>query len=139
MHYTELKKAWGELTAPGAPFEIATVEVRGVPIYGSPCDHETKENPEYHKNTIFHFVIEDMNVVHLGGTRLPLTDEQIGQIGGGVRRAHVAGWLAGTASFSPPKPCMRSAHCRPMSAPLMRGSNSRHITTVRTVVMDQGR
>ncbi len=32
MHYTELKKAWGELTAPGAPFEIATVEVRGVPI-----------------------------------------------------------------------------------------------------------
>ena len=32
MHYKELKKAWGELTAPGAAFEIATVEVRGVPL-----------------------------------------------------------------------------------------------------------
>ena len=32
MHYKELKKAWGELTAPGAPFEIETIEVRGFPI-----------------------------------------------------------------------------------------------------------
>ncbi len=32
MHYAELKKAWGELTAPGAPFEIETIEVRGAPI-----------------------------------------------------------------------------------------------------------
>ena len=31
MHYKELKQAWAELTAPGAPFEIATVDVRGVP------------------------------------------------------------------------------------------------------------
>ncbi|MDP3852629.1 class I adenylate-forming enzyme family protein [Phenylobacterium sp.] len=29
MHYKELKQAWAELTAPGAPFEIAPVEVRG--------------------------------------------------------------------------------------------------------------
>ena len=32
MHYKELKRAWGELTAPGAPFEIETITVRGVPI-----------------------------------------------------------------------------------------------------------
>jgi long-chain acyl-CoA synthetase len=32
MHYRELKKAWGELTAPGAPFEIETIEVRGTPM-----------------------------------------------------------------------------------------------------------
>jgi long-chain acyl-CoA synthetase len=32
MHYKELKKAWGELTAPGAAFEIETVTVRGIPV-----------------------------------------------------------------------------------------------------------
>jgi len=29
MHYDALKAVWGQLTAPGAPFEIAPVEVRG--------------------------------------------------------------------------------------------------------------
>ena len=32
MHYKELKKAWGQLTAPGAPFEIETLTVRGAPM-----------------------------------------------------------------------------------------------------------
>ncbi len=32
MHYKELKQAWAELTAPGAPFEIKNVEVRGVSL-----------------------------------------------------------------------------------------------------------
>jgi long-chain acyl-CoA synthetase len=32
VHYKELKKAWGELTAPGAPFEIETLSVRGAPM-----------------------------------------------------------------------------------------------------------
>ncbi|HWD68222.1 MAG TPA: class I adenylate-forming enzyme family protein [Caulobacteraceae bacterium] len=31
MFYEELRKAWGELIAPGAPFEIDTIEVRGHP------------------------------------------------------------------------------------------------------------
>ena len=31
MHYHELKKAWAELTAAGAPFETATIELRGHP------------------------------------------------------------------------------------------------------------
>ncbi|MGZ5935190.1 MAG: class I adenylate-forming enzyme family protein [Rhizomicrobium sp.] len=32
MHYKELKQAWAELTAPGAPFEIKEIEVRGINI-----------------------------------------------------------------------------------------------------------
>jgi long-chain acyl-CoA synthetase len=32
MHYKELKQAWAELTAPGAPFEVETINVRGVDI-----------------------------------------------------------------------------------------------------------
>ena len=32
MHYKELKAAWAELTAPGAPFELERVEVRGQPL-----------------------------------------------------------------------------------------------------------
>jgi long-chain acyl-CoA synthetase len=32
LHYKELKKAWGELTAPGQPFEIETTVVRGSPL-----------------------------------------------------------------------------------------------------------
>jgi len=31
MHYQELKKAWAELTAPGATFETATIRLRGNP------------------------------------------------------------------------------------------------------------
>src|SRR5690606_17166476 len=29
MHYRELKQAWAELTAPGAPFEVVEIPVRG--------------------------------------------------------------------------------------------------------------
>jgi long-chain acyl-CoA synthetase len=32
MHYKELKEAWAALTAPGAPFEIGEIEVRGAPM-----------------------------------------------------------------------------------------------------------
>lgn len=32
MHYAELDQAWNELTGPGGPFEIRTVEVAGAPI-----------------------------------------------------------------------------------------------------------
>ncbi len=32
MHYPELKQAWADLTAPGAPFEIEVKSVRGSPI-----------------------------------------------------------------------------------------------------------
>ena len=32
MHYEALKTVWGQLTAPGAPFEVATVEVGGVAL-----------------------------------------------------------------------------------------------------------
>ena len=32
MHYSELNQAWADLTQPGAPFEIAEIEVRGAPL-----------------------------------------------------------------------------------------------------------
>ena len=32
MHYRELKEAWAELTAPGAPFEVVEIPVRGAMI-----------------------------------------------------------------------------------------------------------
>jgi long-chain acyl-CoA synthetase len=32
VHYAELDQAWAELTGPGGPFEITTVDVGGVPI-----------------------------------------------------------------------------------------------------------
>jgi long-chain acyl-CoA synthetase len=32
MHYKELNAAWAELTAPGAPFEIEQIEVRGIRV-----------------------------------------------------------------------------------------------------------
>ena len=32
MHYAELNKAWAELTQPGAPFEIAEIEIAGWPV-----------------------------------------------------------------------------------------------------------
>ena len=32
MHYEALKQAWGALTAAGAPFEVETVTVGGVPV-----------------------------------------------------------------------------------------------------------
>jgi long-chain acyl-CoA synthetase len=32
MHYRELKQTWNELTAPGAPFELVDIHVRGAPM-----------------------------------------------------------------------------------------------------------
>ena len=47
-------------------------EVKGIPIYGIPSSS---------KNTMYHFLIDDVRVVHLGGLDKPLTDEQLAQIG----------------------------------------------------------
>eukprot|EP01035_Chromulina_nebulosa_P056031 gene56031-76801_t len=32
MHYAELNQTWSDLTGPGAPFEVAEIEVRGAQI-----------------------------------------------------------------------------------------------------------
>jgi len=56
-------------------------EVKGIPVYGIPSLHEKKESKDYHKNTLYHFLIDDVRVVHLGGLKEPLTDEQLAQIG----------------------------------------------------------
>ncbi len=47
-------------------------EVKGIPIYGIPTSSA---------NTAYHFLIDDVRVVHLGGIDKPLTDDQLGQIG----------------------------------------------------------
>src|SRR5579859_1807548 len=68
----------------GQPFLIpdpGEYEVKGIPIYGIPAKHELKESKDYHRNTMFHFIIEDMHVVHLGGAQESLTDEQLAQLG----------------------------------------------------------
>lgn len=46
-------------------------EVKGVPIYGIPAV----------RNTMFHFLVDDVKVVHLGGLSEPLSDEQLAQLG----------------------------------------------------------
>lgn len=56
-------------------------EVRGIPIYGTPATHEKNEPKDYHRNTIYHFLVDDVRMVHLGGLDKPLTDEQLAQIG----------------------------------------------------------
>jgi L-ascorbate metabolism protein UlaG (beta-lactamase superfamily) len=56
-------------------------EVKSIPIYGTPSLHESKEDKDYHKNTMFHFLIDDVRLVHLGGLSEPLTDEQLASIG----------------------------------------------------------
>ena len=30
--YEQLREVWNEMTAPGAPFEVTEVEVRGIPV-----------------------------------------------------------------------------------------------------------
>ena len=47
-------------------------EVKGIPIYGIPTSAG---------NTAYHFLIDDVRVVHLGGLEKPLTDDQLAQIG----------------------------------------------------------
>jgi L-ascorbate metabolism protein UlaG (beta-lactamase superfamily) len=56
-------------------------EVKGIPIYGTPSLHEDKETKDYHKNTMFHFLVDDIRVVHLGGLHESLTDEQLAALG----------------------------------------------------------
>jgi len=56
-------------------------EVKSIPIYGIPSLHEKKEAKDDHKNTLYHFLIDDVRVVHLGGLSEPLTDDQLAQIG----------------------------------------------------------
>jgi len=56
-------------------------EVKGIPIYGTPSLHEKQETKDYHRNTMFHFLIDDVRVVHLGGLSETLTDEQLSQLG----------------------------------------------------------
>lgn len=56
-------------------------EVKGIPIYGMPALHEKKEGRDYHRNVMVQFLVDGVRVVHLGGLKDDLTDEQLAQIG----------------------------------------------------------
>lgn len=56
-------------------------EVKGIPVYGMPALHEKKEGKDYHRNVMYQFLVDDVRVVHLGGLKDDLTDEQLAQIG----------------------------------------------------------
>ncbi len=68
----------------GEPFLIehpGEYEGKGIPVYGIPALHEKAESKDYHKNTMWNLIIEDVHIVHLGGAVDQLTDEQLSQLG----------------------------------------------------------
>lgn len=68
----------------GRPFIVdmpGEYEVKGVPIYGIPTPQGAKESKDAHKNTMFHFLADGIRVVHLGGLRETLDDEQLAALG----------------------------------------------------------
>lgn len=62
------------ITGPGE-YERAGVSVVGAPVY-----HDSSQGSERGKNTIYHILIDGINIVHLGDLGHLLTDEQISQI-----------------------------------------------------------
>lgn len=56
-------------------------EVKGVMITGISSFHDKTQGSERGKNTIYHFEIEGLNVVHLGDLGHKLTEEQTEEIG----------------------------------------------------------
>jgi L-ascorbate metabolism protein UlaG (beta-lactamase superfamily) len=77
-HHNNLEAIGGEHFLIEHPGEY---ESKGIPVYGIPATHEKPEDADYHKNTMYHLIVDDMHVVHLGGCQHPLTDEQLAQLG----------------------------------------------------------
>lgn len=69
---------------PDSPFIFSgpgEYEIKGAVITGIGSYHDTKEGTERGKNTIFHILVDDLNIVHLGDFgQSKLTEEQIAQI-----------------------------------------------------------
>ncbi len=68
-HYNNIEAAGEKAFLVEHPGEY---EVRGIPIYGIASSN---------KNTIYHYLVDDVRVVHLGGLDKPLSDDQLAQIG----------------------------------------------------------
>lgn len=62
------------ITGPGE-YEKSGVSIEGVEVY-----HDPSQGTERGKNTVYHILIDGINVVHLGDLGHLLTDEQISQI-----------------------------------------------------------
>ncbi len=77
-HYNNIEAAGEKAFLIEHPGEY---EVRGIPIYGTPVSREKGEAKGVERGTIFHFLIDDVRLVHLGGLDRPLTDDELGQIG----------------------------------------------------------
>lgn len=56
-------------------------EVKGVAITGVPAFHDPNNGQDRGKNTVYHFIIDGLNIVHLGDLGHTLTEEQIQEIG----------------------------------------------------------
>lgn len=63
------------ITGPGE-YEVSGVSVRGVQSF-----HDNSQGSERGKNTIYHILIDGVNIVHVGDLGHQLTDEQISEIG----------------------------------------------------------
>lgn len=55
-------------------------EKSGISITGIPTFHDANEGAERGPNTIYHFLVDGVNIVHLGDLGHVLTDEQVSQI-----------------------------------------------------------
>ncbi len=70
---------------PGEPVVLqgpGEYESNGISVIGVQAYHDTTKGSERGKNTIYNFMIEGLNIVHLGDLgQSALTQEQIGEIG----------------------------------------------------------
>lgn len=70
--------------AQGSPIKITgpgEYEVKGVAITGVSTYHDKSQGAERGKNTVFHLLMDGLNVVHLGDLGHKLTEDQVQEIG----------------------------------------------------------
>lgn len=56
-------------------------DVKGVPIAGISTYHDQDNGQNRGKNTVYHMLVDGLNIVHLGDLGHKLTDEQVQEIG----------------------------------------------------------
>jgi L-ascorbate metabolism protein UlaG (beta-lactamase superfamily) len=69
----------------GSPFVVhgpGEFEVKGIYMVGTKSYHDTKKGAERGQNTIYHYEIDGMNLVHLGDLGHELSSADIDAIGG---------------------------------------------------------
>jgi L-ascorbate metabolism protein UlaG (beta-lactamase superfamily) len=69
---------------PGEPILVSgpgEYDIKGVAITGVYAPHDDKNGAERGKNTAYNLNMEGLNIVHLGDLGVPLTEEQVQEIG----------------------------------------------------------